>query len=389
MTRDFVFSKTPFLHFGEHKFHQLSKLLKPYGSSVALMTGKNSFVNSDHWTQLQELFEKASIRWKLHQVGKEPTPEMVDNAVRFFTGEEVHAVVAIGGGSVVDAGKAVSAMIPLGPGVKDYLEGVGTRSHPGIKIPFIAIPTTAGTGSEATKNAVISSTGENGFKKSLRHDHFVPDIALVDPLLSLNCPAYITAYSGMDAFTQLLESYLSTAGSPLTDALALEGLHYIKTSLAESFADGYNNRLARAGMAYASYLSGVTLANAGLGTVHGFASVIGGYYDIPHGVICSRLMYTCNKYTLAAARKNKEMKVLDKYYTAASLFFKTDQSRDYLTDAFLDLIDKWTHEMNIPGLAACGVKREDLSRIAKETENKNNPVNFTAGELEEILASAL
>ena len=167
----------------------------------------------------------------------EPTPGIVDEAVKKTVSFDPDVVVAIGGGSVMDAGKAISAMLPLVEPVKNYLEGVGTKpAHPGVKVPFIAIPTTAGTGSEAAKNAVLSETGENGYKRSLRHNNFVPNVAIIDPALSITCPPATTAASGMDAFTQLLESYLSTAGNAVTDALAYEGLQQVSRSLRQAYS---------------------------------------------------------------------------------------------------------------------------------------------------------
>src|SRR5690606_22395692 len=224
--------------------------------------------SSDHGQKLWQRLHDETIEFRQYSVATEPTPSIVDAAVNEFGDFSPEVVVAIGGGSVLDAGKAISAMLPLKAGVREYLEGVGSRTHPGDKVPFIAVPTTSGTGSEATKNAVLSEVGERGFKRSLRHDRFVSDVAIVDPVLAVTCPKTVTATSGMDAFTQLLESYLSTAANPITDALALEGLRHVSRSLPLAVHDP-GNLSARCGMALASYLSGITLANAGLGLVHG------------------------------------------------------------------------------------------------------------------------
>ncbi|HET9487844.1 MAG TPA: iron-containing alcohol dehydrogenase, partial [Chryseosolibacter sp.] len=304
MITHFNFAATPSLFFGEGKLSVLQSVIKTFGSKILLVTGARSFLNSVHGDQLLQKLKESGIAVECYRIDREPTPSLVDAAVDQFSSYAPDCIVAIGGGSALDGGKAISAMLPLRTSVKDYLEGVGTKAHPGTKTPFIAIPTTSGTGSEATTNAVISETGTNGFKRSLRHYNFVPEIAIVDPLLTLSCSPETTAASGMDAFTQLAESYLSTAANPLTDALAYEGLRQIATSLKKSFDDG-NSLEARTGMALASYLSGVTLANAGLGLVHGFASPIGGYFEIPHGTICSALMSPANKVTVRKLRSKK------------------------------------------------------------------------------------
>jgi alcohol dehydrogenase class IV len=326
-----------------------------------------------------------------YTIDHEPTPAMIDLAVQRYAGGSTDVVVAIGGGSVLDAGKAIAAMLPLNEPVKDYLEGVGTKaSHPGTKIPFIAIPTTAGTGSEATKNAVLAEVGKNGYKKSLRHNNFVPNVAIIDPALTITCTPATTAASGMDAFTQLLESYLSTAANPMTDALALEGLRHVAQSLSIAYRQG-DNIAARTGMALAAYLSGITLANAGLGLVHGFASSIGGYAAIPHGVVCSTLMAAANKITVRKLRtQHTAEEALTKYITVGRIF-SHDQTKpdEYYIDSLLATIETWTAEMRIPTLGQEGITSADFEKIVAAADNKNNPANLDKDEMTEVLTLSL
>lgn len=389
MISAFAFAVTPQLYFGSEKITTLPSVLKTFGSNVLLVTGARSFISSAAGYKLLEQLHVAGYTVEQCVISQEPTPAMVDSAVNRAAHIPPHVVVAIGGGSVLDAGKAIAAMLPLHESVKDYLEGVGTKTHPGVKIPFVAIPTTAGTGSEATKNAVLSEIGDNGYKKSLRHNNFVPDIAIIDPALTLSCPPAITAASGMDAFTQLLESYLSTAANPMTDALAYEGLKYISTSLRQVYEDG-SNLSARTAMALASYLSGITLANAGLGLVHGFASAIGGYFNISHGVICSSLMASANKVTVQKLRAEKNNEAaLVKYAAVGKLFSGVDNKSDaYYTDSLLTHIESLSHELKIPTLKASGIAPADFEKIIKASDNKNNPAILNKEEMEEVLAMA-
>jgi alcohol dehydrogenase class IV len=387
MISAFTFAATPQLYFGSEKISTLPSVVKTFGSRILLVTGARSFISSAAGSKLLEQLHAAGYTVEQCIIDQEPTPAMVDAAVYRAAHTPPHVIVAIGGGSVLDAGKAIAAMLPLHESVKDYLEGVGTKSHPGIKIPFVAIPTTAGTGSEATKNAVLSEIGETGYKKSLRHNNFVPNIAIIDPKLTQGCPPAITAASGMDAFTQLLESYLSTAANPITDALAYKGLKYISISLVPAYKDG-SNLPARTAMALASYLSGITLANAGLGLVHGFASAIGGYFNISHGVICSTLMASANKITVRKLRTEKSNDAaLAKYAAIGKLFSTTDnKSDDYYIDALLTHIERLTQELKIPGLKTGGVSSSDFNKIIKASDNKNNPAILNKEEMEEVLA---
>jgi len=213
----------------------------------------------------------------------------------------------------------------------------------------------------------------------------VPDLALVDPELTVNCPANLTAASGMDCFTQLTEAFLSLKSNPYTDALAIEGLKAIKSSLTRVCKDG-NDIDARAGMSFAAFTSGICLANAGLGAVHGFASSIGARYDIPHGVICGTLMPSANDLNVKLLRKVNNQEALAKYLSLGRLFLEIKEgSDDYFIDGFIEYLYQLSDEIKLPGLKSAGVKQDDLEAICQETECKNNPVKLTSEDLMEIL----
>jgi alcohol dehydrogenase class IV len=390
MKDSFNLVPSPLVYFGVGKISVLPSVIKTFGSRVLLVTGAKSFTTSGYRQNLLEEFHSHRISIEHLSVSIEPTPGIVDDAVKKTVSFGPDVVVAIGGGSVMDAGKAISAMLPLGEPVKNYLEGVGTKpAHPGVKVPFIAIPTTAGTGSEAARNAVLSETGENGYKRSLRHNNFVPNVAIIDPVLSITCPQETTAASGMDAFTQLLESYLSTAGNAVTDALAYEGLQQVSRSLRQAYHFGTDIN-ARTGMALAAYLSGITLTNAGLGLVHGFAASIGGYFPIAHGVICSSLMPAANRVTVRKLRSQRSNdNALAKYAIIGKMFSGVEnKSAEYYEDLLLDTIEKWSLELNIPKLSHEGVTSSDFTKIVDATDNKNNPVALNKEEMLEILEMA-
>lgn len=359
-----------------------------FGSSVLLVTGKQSFSGTKQAQILFRHLETSGIAFKIVTVPAEPTVEMIDQAVDRFRDEYVSAVAGIGGGSVLDAGKAISAMFYKTESVEGYLEGVGTKEHPGTKVPYIAVPTTSGTGSEATKNAVISKTGENAFKRSLRHDNFVPDFAIVDPSLTMNCPKNITSASGMDCFTQLTEAYLSANANAYTDSLAIEGLKAIKSSLEKSYTSG-GDMEARTGMSFAALTSGICLANAGLGVIHGFASSLGGMYDIPHGVICGTLMAISNEINVRELRKKSgDRAALKKYAELGRLFSKDKGEKDdCFIDGFISYLHKLSVDFRLPGLKQFGVRESDLEKICAVTALKNNPVDLSSDDLLEIITS--
>ncbi|MBN2864354.1 MAG: iron-containing alcohol dehydrogenase [Bacteroidales bacterium] len=386
MVNPFQFTRLPLIFFGNGKISALPGMIKKYGTTIILVTGRSSFLNSDAAGSLLSEFKENGIKYQSAIIRGEPSPDVIDDIVSRFGGEHVDVVVAIGGGSALDSGKAISAMMYKDGSLQDYLEGVGTKEHPGTKITFIAVPTTSGTGSEATKNAVISRIGKDGFKRSLRHDNLVPDIALVDPGLTLSCTPETTAASGMDCFTQLTEAYLSVKSCEYTDALAYEGLKAIKSSLVRAYLNGQDIE-ARAGMSFAALTSGICLANAGLGIVHGFAASIGGMYNIPHGIVCGTLMASSNEVTVARLRqKRNNDKALEKYTLLGRLFLdEKNRSDDYYIDGFIDYLNRLTSELKLPGLKESGIMESDIREISLITEGKNNPVDLSPEDLTEIL----
>jgi alcohol dehydrogenase class IV len=304
--------------------------------------------------------------------------------------KEIDLVIAIGGGSTLDGGKAISVMLAEDGHINRFLEGVGNKIPSGSKIPFIAIPTTSGTGSEATSNAVISSVGSQGFKSSLRHDNFMPNLALVDPTLTLSCPREITVACGMDCFTQLVEGYLSTNSSPLTDVLALEGIRAIHRSLRLACDDG-SNLLARTDLSYAALLSGIVLSNSGLGTVHGFASVVGGLLSIPHGIICGTLMAQVNGLTLKKLRTTaNDHPALIKYTELGKIFSdQRNKTEAWYQDYFIEELQLLSDDLNIEKLGKYGAAITDIQNIVEKTGNKFNPAQLTKEDLTTILCSRI
>ncbi|MBF0466840.1 MAG: iron-containing alcohol dehydrogenase [Nitrospirae bacterium] len=396
MINPFTFAKTPYVYFGDGKFQTLGKIVANTAKTIILLTGGKSLVNSGKFEALSDDLQKHAVTFYHETITAEPTPELIDKIADKYRNNNIGAVLAIGGGSVIDAGKAVSAMLPVNGSVFDYLEGVGKGlNHSGKKLPFIAVSTTAGTGSEATKNAVLSRVGVNGFKRSLRHDNFVPDVAVIDPRLHLSCPSGVTSACAMDAFTQLLESFLSTKASPVTDALSMDAIRLCRKNIvlcATTHADDLN---VRASMAYAAFISGVTLANAGLGVVHGFASSIGSYFEIPHGVVCGTLVGACTRKNIARLKEAaKDMPsanaALHKYAQAGASL--TDSPYDDINanlNSLTGKIDEWTELLKIPKLSAYGIKSADFEKIASETGIKENPVSLSKNDLIEILTERL
>ncbi len=387
----FACSRLPELRFGEGVFQQLAERLDNVGfRTIAVITGGHSLRESDHWSTFLKALVAAGVSYRDYRSGGEPSPEFVDSVTDDLRSDVPQAVVAVGGGSVIDSGKAVSAMLAEDGSVVEYLEGVGTRSPGGKKVPFIAVPTTSGTGSEATKNAVISSVGPNGFKKSLRHDNYVPDMAFVDPELIRSCPAGVTAASGMDAITQLLEAYVSTKSNPFTDALAESGLAAAGRGYENAVERGEEDLDARADMAYAAYLSGVTLANAGLGVVHGIASPVGARFPAPHGVVCGTLIGEATRLSVMWLRERGASRVQAKYARAAELLAgATYDGMNEACDALVERLADWTERFGIPRLREYGITRSDAEAIARASGLKNNPAQLSEDDVVRLIEARI
>lgn len=392
--RPFAFSPPPSIQFGNGCFSKLPELLSGDRKRILVVRGKRSFEeNPDILKILGEIRKNCDAFFEVSLTG-EPSADYVDEVAIKFRKESIHIIVGIGGGSVIDFGKAVSAMLCEEGSICQFLEGMAVRNPSGRKVYYIAIPTSSGTGAEATKNAVISQIGSNGFKRSLRHDRYIPDVALVDPTLTLTCPPDITAACGLDALTQLMEAYVSTNANPYTDALCLSGLKQFALGFEAAFEDGYNQLDARTAMSYAALTSGIVLANAGLGVVHGIAGVLGGLYEIPHGVACGKLLHTSTCYTIEALFQspNNNKTAIQKYAAINTMLTGNEYTSELEACksliAYLEQLEKKT---NMPGLRLYGIPADlsVLQLIAHSSSNKNNPIPLSKVKIQEILKETL
>jgi alcohol dehydrogenase len=387
----FSLGRTPKIVFGPGSFGKIGAIAAGFGKHTLIVMSRSVIRGPGFSERTLSLLSKAGVTIDIVEISGEPSPDLVDKTVDRFHKSDVASVIGIGGGSAIDAGKAISAMLPLGGSVVEYLEGISDKQHPGCKVPFIAAPTTAGTGSEASANAVLSRTGPQGFKKSVRHENLVPDVALVDPELSLSCPPGVTAACGMDALTQLLEAYVSTRASVMTDVLVESALPRVRESLTTAVKHGATDVDARSGMAYAALVSGIALASAGLGVVHGLASPIGGFFPVPHGVVCGTLLLPATEITIRALRDGKHGEVaLGKYARAGSLLSGNQAlNREQGVEALVMVIGSLTDELRIPRLSAFGITQRDVEAIVAGAGNKNNPVPLDRGQIADIVLARL
>ena len=320
----------------------------------------------------------------------EPSVSLVREGVEIAQREECDQVIAFGGGSAIDAGKAVAALLTNGGDPADYLEVIG-KGQPlqNPSVPFIAVPTTAGTGSEVTRNAVLASA-EHRLKVSLRSPLMLARLAVVDPQLTLELPPAVTASTGLDALTQLIEPYVSNRANPLTDGFCREGLHRVSRSLRRAYQSG-SDMGAREFMSLASLLGGLALANAGLGVVHGFAAPIGGMFDAPHGAVCAALLPHGMAVNIRAVRaRAPESETLRRYETVARLL---TGKPDALAEEGVEWVRNLCHDLQILPLRSYGIHERDVpvlvEKASQASSTKGNPITLTMGELREVLTLAL
>jgi len=370
---------------GEGVVREVAPAARELGTRALVVTGGSEQRSAPLRGELAE----AGIACHTFRVDGEPTVEGVQLGAKIAGAQRCDLVIGFGGGSALDTGKAIAALLTNSGDLLDYLEVIG-RGQP-LRVapaPFIAVPTTAGTGTEVTRNAVLASQADQ-VKVSLRSPLMLPRLAVVDPELTLDLPPEVTARTGLDALTQLIEPYVSNRANPLTDGFCLEGLARASRSLRRAYHDG-QDRAARADMSVASLLGGLALANAALGVVHGFPGPVGGMFPAPHGAVCAALLPYGIEMNIRALRvRQPDGETLRRYTTIARLL--TGRPQATAEDAV-----EWTREicreLQIPSLRVYGVRDRDwpalLERAMRASSMKGNPIALTPDELREVLARA-
>jgi alcohol dehydrogenase class IV len=376
----FEFATAARIIFGEGTAATLPELARTFGTRALVVTGAS---------RERAAALVSALSAQTFAVSGEPTVDLVREGARLVQDAGCEFVISIGGGSVIDAGKAIAAIATNGGEPLEFLEVVGKgRAITVPSLPFIAVPTTAGTGSEVTRNAVLGSQ-EHGVKASLRSPLMSPRVAMIDPELTYGLPPAITAYTGLDALTQLIEPYVSSRANPLVDAICIEGIRRIAGALRRVYRDGAD-RDARRDMAMGSLFGGLALANAGLGVVHGFAAPLGGQWKAPHGALCAALLPHGMAANVAAVRaRAPQHPTLERYGSIARML--TGRSDASVEDG-IEWVSALCTELKIPVLRAWGITEADLlgvvEKAARASSMQANPLPLTSEELTAALSAA-
>jgi alcohol dehydrogenase class IV len=382
----FEFATATRIIFGAGAIGQAGPLAKEFGRHALVVTGRDP----SRAKRLLDALLKLELRVSPFAVDGEPDLEVVRRGVALARRERCDVVIGFGGGSALDSAKAIAAMLTNDGDVLDYLEVIGGgKALSCSPAPLLAIPTTAGTGSEVTRNAVLASP-EHRVKVSLRSPLMLPKVALVDPELTWDLPPALTASTGLDALTQLIEPYVSGRANPMTDGLCVEGIGRAARSLWAAFENG-RNAAAREDMALASMFGGLALANAGLGAVHGLAGVIGGMFAAPHGAICAALLSSVMAANLTALRsRDSANPALPRYADVARLL--TGRSGAPADDG-VEWVARLVSNLQIPRLGIYGLKPQHTADLVEKSKNassmKANPIVLTSEELAAVVESAI
>ena len=383
---EFEFHSTTRIIFGIETTSKIGSLSRELGKKALIVMGKSAQRFNNIFEQLKE----ENISFTFFYVEGEPTVDLIEAGIQQAKSTKCDFIIGIGGGSTIDTGKALSAMLTNDGEICDYLEVVGKGKQivkPGL--PYIAIPTTAGTGSEVTRNAVIT-VPEHKVKVSLRSLFLLPKIALIDPILTYELPADITARTGFDALTQLIEPYTSIKTNPIVDGICREGMRRASSSLLRAYLDGHDEE-ARENMSIASLFGGLALANGKLGAVHGIAGPLGGMYPIPHGTACACLLpYVFETNVHRLIEQPGRTDTLIRYREIAKIL--TDDIDANLEDG-IQWIKELSQKMKIPRLSKFGITEADFPSIIEKSKKassmKGNPIPLTDDDLYAILKNAL
>jgi alcohol dehydrogenase class IV len=383
----------PRILFGCGQFNKIGQLAGGLGRSALVVTNLSGG-GGRTLERLAELLAEAGVRHEVFRVAGEPEVEDLDRGLAAAGAMQAELLIGLGGGSAIDTAKAVAGLLANGGAALDYMEVIGQgRRLSRQAAPWIAAPTTAGTGAEVTRNAVIGFKQKH-FKASIRSEHLLARVALVDPELTVSVPPEVTAATGMDALTQCLEAYTSNAAQPATDALALEGLRRAGRSLRRAYENGTDLE-AREDLSLAALFSGICLAHAGLGAVHGCASPLGARFPAPHGSVCAALLAPVVAANVAALRRARpESPALARYAQAARVLTSAPALRDDdAIDAGLRAIRELVRDLKIPGLGRFGAREEHLAELARSAKKassmKYNPIELTEDQLSGALHEAL